>query len=195
MPPAAFLQLLPLHLLSIQALGSPRVALLFLTRGDLPHHETWRLWFGAAAGMLPVEQLRAATCPAQTAAAAAAPAAEEAWRGRQLAKQPGELGTEQWSWQEGLVAKAAACGWNASSGQALQDGGGGPIQRQHLFSVYIHAPPNVTGGCADACSSQGRPLSCAGAGRCGVRPASQVAPLMSRPSPPPLPTSLPLACR
>lgn len=38
-----------------QALRLPRVALLFLTRGDLYHHEAWAAWFRAgkpgAAGM------------------------------------------------------------------------------------------------------------------------------------------------
>ncbi len=43
---------LPLHL--TQALGAPKVALLFLTRGPMHHEEMWRLWFASAAGMLPI---------------------------------------------------------------------------------------------------------------------------------------------
>jgi hypothetical protein len=130
-----------------QALGVPRVALLFLTRGELPHHETWRLWFEAAAGMLPVEQLRAAACPAtQAAAASTAPAAELEWQEHQPSWRPADSRPVQESWQEGLTERADACGWNASSGQTLQGSSGGPIEQQHLFSVYIHGPPNITGG-------------------------------------------------
>jgi hypothetical protein len=39
------------------ALGLPRVALLFLTRGPMHHEETWRLWFESG------EQLQAAPFP------------------------------------------------------------------------------------------------------------------------------------
>lgn len=44
----------------LQALGIPRVALLFLTKGQLPHEPTWRLWLEAAAGLLPAQALPAA---------------------------------------------------------------------------------------------------------------------------------------
>lgn len=36
-----------------QALGIPKVALLFLTRGDLYLSPAWRLWFQSAAGVVP----------------------------------------------------------------------------------------------------------------------------------------------
>ena len=45
-----------------QVLQSPRVALMFLTRGDLFHKDTWRLWFESAIGTLPRSALRAGTC-------------------------------------------------------------------------------------------------------------------------------------
>lgn len=35
----------PFH--ASQALQMPKVALLFLTRGDLFHHGIWERWFGA----------------------------------------------------------------------------------------------------------------------------------------------------
>lgn len=39
-----------------QALGSPKVALLFLTKGPMPHEGAWRLWLSSAAGLLPVRE-------------------------------------------------------------------------------------------------------------------------------------------
>ena len=41
---------------SPQALGLPKVALLFLTKGPMPHEPAWRLWFASAAGLLPARQ-------------------------------------------------------------------------------------------------------------------------------------------
>ncbi|KAK2079710.1 hypothetical protein QBZ16_002105 [Prototheca wickerhamii] len=39
--------------LSSEASGTGKVALLFLTMGQMPHAETWRLWMASAAGKLP----------------------------------------------------------------------------------------------------------------------------------------------
>lgn len=44
----------------LQALGVRKVALLFLTKTDLPHELTWRLWLEGAAGELPQQHLQAA---------------------------------------------------------------------------------------------------------------------------------------
>lgn len=163
----------------LQALQAPKVALLFLTRGDLFHHGVWQQWFeageraGRGAGthaacaavvscamrsaeaiqaslfvpaardLLPAEQLRAAACPAATAATPAPEPGSE-----------GEQGDEQAAARQVQLAPrviAEACGWNASAGQPLRAGSGGgaaggsAIDQQHLFSVYIHAPPDVTG--------------------------------------------------
>jgi hypothetical protein len=38
----------------------PKVALLFLTVGPLPHHQTWEQWLKAARGWLPTDAVRAA---------------------------------------------------------------------------------------------------------------------------------------
>ena len=38
----------------MQAVGSSKVALMFLTRGSLHHEQSWRLWFRSAAGILPI---------------------------------------------------------------------------------------------------------------------------------------------
>ncbi|PRW05940.1 beta-1,6-N-acetylglucosaminyltransferase enzyme [Chlorella sorokiniana] len=120
-----------------QALGAPKVALLFLTMGPMHHEATWRLWLSSAAGMLPVREAQAAVCTASpqqysalrqactagerpTVAAAAAAAALEGVA-------TGSIGSE------GVVGEkaAAAKAW--------------PIDQQHLFSVYLHAPPSFKG--------------------------------------------------
>lgn len=128
----------------------PRVALLVLTRGGLHHHQTWNRWFEAARDQLPSEQLRAAAC-APAAATAGAPAPEPA-----NAAQPAEQGGEGAAERPAFEAVAAACGWNFSAGQALAPeqggfGGASAIAQQHLFSVYIHAPPSITGETVRLC--------------------------------------------
>jgi len=41
-----------------ELLGLSRVALLFLTRGDLPHSALWAEWLGDAAGLVPLAALK-----------------------------------------------------------------------------------------------------------------------------------------
>ncbi|PRW05935.1 beta-1,6-N-acetylglucosaminyltransferase enzyme [Chlorella sorokiniana] len=112
-----------------QALQMPKVALLFLTRGDLFHSGVWERWFAAARDLLPAEQLRTVACNISSATAASAPAAEPAAPEPQQRVTPEQL--------------AAACGWDAADGQLLPSPGNA-IDQQHLFSVYVHAPPNIT---------------------------------------------------
>ena len=98
----------------------------------------------AARDMLPSKQLRDAACPT-----AAAPADEMA-TGQQ---QPEEmLGGPAQEPQQGLghaqtaaSAVAAACGWDAAAARQMSTGSGSAIQQQHLYSVYIHAPPDIQG--------------------------------------------------
>eukprot|EP00884_Botryococcus_braunii_P000016 jgi/Botrbrau1/10014/Bobra.0012s0101.1 len=40
----------------------PKVALLFLTRGEMPHERVWRAWLESAAGLLPMYCLASALC-------------------------------------------------------------------------------------------------------------------------------------
>ena len=54
------------------ATGVPKVALLLLTRGPMPHEGAWRLWFAAAAGEVPLAALRAGGCSAKAYADVAA---------------------------------------------------------------------------------------------------------------------------
>ncbi|PSC68450.1 beta-1,6-N-acetylglucosaminyltransferase enzyme [Micractinium conductrix] len=124
-----------------QALGVPKVALLFLIRGDLFHHHVWRRWFEAAAGQLPADAVHASLCRGDVAAS---PAGESAPGLRLLG---GEEAAEEED-PEDAEQVAAACGWNATSGEAIPmgsgSGAGGVIAQQHLFSVYVHAPPGLT---------------------------------------------------
>ncbi len=46
-----------------RALGRrAQVALMFLTRGAMPHESLWKVWLGAANGMLPLPAVAAAAC-------------------------------------------------------------------------------------------------------------------------------------
>ncbi|KAI3427440.1 hypothetical protein D9Q98_010355 [Chlorella vulgaris] len=90
-----------------QALSLPKVALLFLTYGELRHEAAWTRWLESAAGMLPAHTAQAAVC---------------------------EEGRDY----EALRRACAAEVPGSSGGSSI-------IERQHLFSVYVHAPPNVTG--------------------------------------------------
>ena len=39
-----------------------QVALLFLSRGDMPHEAAWSAWLGAARGLVPLELIEPSTC-------------------------------------------------------------------------------------------------------------------------------------
>jgi len=42
--------------------GCMQVALMFLTRGDMPHEEAWGKWLAAAAGLVPLGYLQPGAC-------------------------------------------------------------------------------------------------------------------------------------
>lgn len=81
----------------------PKVALLFLTSGELFHEPTWEKWFASAEGLLPALHARETAC-------------EEA---------------PQY--------------WDAVQSYCSIKGLGSAIAKQHLFSVYVHAPPAFKG--------------------------------------------------
>uniref|UniRef100_A0A1D2A9A2 Uncharacterized protein n=1 Tax=Auxenochlorella protothecoides TaxID=3075 RepID=A0A1D2A9A2_AUXPR len=93
------------------ALELDRVALLFLTKGDLFHHQTWSAWFRSAQGMLPVSNVEEAVCNNFTTA-------------------------------EALRSFCDMTGTD-SEGQRALDPDEVVLDRQYLFSVYVHAPPNI----------------------------------------------------
>lgn len=49
-----------------QALGVPKVALLFLAKENIWLHESWRLWFQSASGVLPLRSLQKHGCSRST---------------------------------------------------------------------------------------------------------------------------------
>ncbi|PSC67183.1 beta-1,6-N-acetylglucosaminyltransferase enzyme [Micractinium conductrix] len=125
------------------ALGVPKVALLFLTR---------------AAGQLPADAVHASLCRGDVAASPAGESAPGLWLlgGEEAAEEEDPEDAEQRrrdARERGVLPPgptkvAAACGWNATSGEAIPmgsgSGAGGVIAQQHLFSVYVHAPPGLT---------------------------------------------------
>lgn len=97
------------------ALGIPKVALMFLTPGPLHHEEVWKLWFKSAAGVVPKQSLLLSVCNAEGAS-------------------------------ERLEEAFSACEkFSANHNSSLQDPISNEISAQHLFSVYIHAPPGFLG--------------------------------------------------
>lgn len=92
-----------------QALGINKVALMFLTTGDLYHEQTWRLWFKSAANHIPVQSMATSVCQAEGASAK-------------------------------IMEATAACRPGPNANQSHSS-----IAQQHLFSVYIHAPPSFRG--------------------------------------------------
>ena len=94
-----------------QALQVNKVALMFLTTGDLYHEETWKLWFKSAADVIPSQSMATAVCHTEGVSAR-------------------------------LAQAAAACEGTGNSTNA--------ILNQHLFSVYIHAPPSFKGYVKDS---------------------------------------------
>jgi hypothetical protein len=77
-----------------------QVAMMFLTRGELPQEPVWALWFKRAEGLLPLSALRVDGCSAAA-----------------------------------LARLHGSCGAAAAPAKR-------PIQRQHLFNVYVHVGTN-----------------------------------------------------
>jgi len=84
------------------ATGVPKVALLLLTRGSMPHEAAWALWFEAAGGEVPLSALRAGGCSARA-----------------------------------YADVASACRADPAAPSA--------IGNQHMFSIYVHTPPDFAG--------------------------------------------------
>ncbi|KAL4433936.1 hypothetical protein ABPG75_000377 [Micractinium tetrahymenae] len=99
-----------------------KIALLFLTHGDLPHDMVWTAWMREARGLLPRSSL----------------AGEQAFCLQQC-DDAGDACMQQ-------CGRAAAC--NPLCLEALRQQQGSSrstavLQQQHLFSVYVHARPTL----------------------------------------------------
>ena len=82
----------------------PKVALLFLTSGELFHEPSWRQWFASAEGLVPALYARETACEQQDPRY-----------------------------------------WEAVQSYCSIKGLGSAITKQHLLSVYVHAPPAFKG--------------------------------------------------
>jgi hypothetical protein len=92
-----------------EATKTPKVAILFLTKGNLFHEPTWKEWFRSAAGVLPTEH---------------AAALEETLESEE--ENPCRTSTD-----------------DTKNDKNIKDTD--IIASQHLFNVYIHAPPSFNG--------------------------------------------------
>ncbi len=96
--------------LCAQLFRIPKVALMFLSKGELPHEDVWGQWLASAEGRLPYAWASDSVCVANNSIVADAL----------------------------LDSMRQVCAPDAQGGSSV-------ILRQHLFSVYVHAPPSFAG--------------------------------------------------
>eukprot|EP00887_Chlorella_sp_A99_P002199 scaffold21.g2199.t1 len=109
-----------MHQLCRAALAAPKVALLFLSRGTLPHHELWHRWLQDAAGRLPQRHAASFGCtPAHT----------------ELLRQAcgGAMDPAH------VTGVAADGNSSAAALLSLAAPPPPPYRQQHLFSIYVHS--------------------------------------------------------
>ena len=101
-------------------LGIPKVALLFLTTGQLYHEETWRLWLTSAEGKVPSNVVLDRICGINSEY------------------------TSRREEQERLEEYRKACleGYSKTMQGDEQNVNDLEYRKQHLFSIYVHAPPS-----------------------------------------------------
>ena len=164
-----------------ELLNAPKVALMFLTRGEMPHEPAWAAWLQSARGLVPlpvaaapgfggcgperVRELVAACGSGSSNSLSSATAAllKARTQGQKLAEHGSITGMAQEAEkakEEAVAAALAAAGKRAaegggadggakaasSSSSSLSSSNPNPIvASQHLFSVYVHAPPSYTG--------------------------------------------------
>ena len=101
-----------------EAANFPQVALLLLTKGEVPHEEMWRQWFTQAVGKLPLEAAKSTLCS-------------------DTINTNASTSNTTYSPQEIY----AACSGNVPKTGSLEN----LISRQHLFDVWIHPAVNFPG--------------------------------------------------
>ena len=118
--------------LFFQAVGTSKVALLFLTRGELYHEAAWRLWFRSAAGVLPVTAHPALCPPTHTLTPTPQqPSSETPPPPHEHQHEQVDVPTEE---------ARGACGIEPPQSYDNDDD---VIAQQHLFSVYVHLSADV----------------------------------------------------
>jgi hypothetical protein len=128
----------PLQKISLQALGGSKVALLFLTRGEIHHGEAWRLWLGSAAGVLPVARNSKSLCKLneeELKTVKAACAANVISPGKPNGP-PFEINGDEQSWaaEEKDTQPRQQLENSSSTLQVLAQ----EVPNQHLYSIYVH---------------------------------------------------------
>lgn len=96
-------------------LQMPKVALMFLTRGPMPHEELWNRWLASAAGLVAVDCASASLC------------SQTPTNGSSIKSNP----------QPSMQALKQACTLKRTAPNAYL--------QQHMFSIYIHPPPDFAG--------------------------------------------------
>ncbi len=99
-------------------LQMPKVALMFLTRGPMPHEELWNRWLASAAGLVAVDCASSSLC-SQT------PVNSSSSKRGESHPQPS------------MSTLRSAC----TLKRTAQNG----YLQQHMFSIYIHPPPDFPG--------------------------------------------------
>ena len=109
------------------ALGTPKVALLFLIKDKIVHEDLWSVWFKSAVGMIPAEALNK-TC------------SDGVPDGMNTAKSKMLSACSEY-WPSHLQGHMNGTSSDDISGDSdlMKD----PISMQHLFNVYVHAPPSA----------------------------------------------------
>lgn len=115
--------------------GIPKVAFLFLIKGPMPHSHLWTRWLEGAAGLIPRQQV-------DLGGICYCLAAVQLYRAGLC--------------RCGAVRQGAACRLLqaqkmscsplavAAVKQYCADSSATAYERQHLFSIYIHARPDIT---------------------------------------------------
>lgn len=110
-----------------QVLELPKIALLFLIKGPLYHGEMWEKWFQSAQGMVPKEKVQEVlSCDEQGSGEVLLYSANAT---RTTATGPRDASTKNIHTEKDIID---ACGTAAGTG--IQSS----VQKQHLYSLYIH---------------------------------------------------------
>jgi len=164
-----------------ELLNAPKVALMFLTRGEMPLESAWAAWLHSASGLVPlpvaaapgfggcgparVEELVAAcggggiggVGSLSPSAASTAALLKARTQGQKLAGASSITGMAQEAEKVKEAAKKKKGGAGAgaggveseksssSSSTQTSSSSSSIVTSQHLFSVYVHAPPEFVG--------------------------------------------------
>lgn len=154
-----------------ELLNAPKVALMFLTRGEMPHEPAWAAWLQSARGLVPLpvaaapgfggcgpertKELVAACGSGNYPSSSAAALLKARKQGQKLAEASSITGMAQEAEKAKEEAEKAKGGGggeidDAKSTSPISPSSSTPssnpiVSSQHLFSVYVNAPPDFKG--------------------------------------------------